>query len=73
MTVNVLVKTETLLSLLGPVPTAAQLRDTLRMRLCGAWSDRWWKAPSSGGGGHQKVKRACLATSVNLPGSPAIP
>ncbi len=56
VTVNVLVKTETLLSLLGPVPTAAELRDTLRMRLCGAWSDRWWKAPSSGGGGHQKVK-----------------
>ena len=39
-------------------PSCECLREGLR----GAWSDRWWKAPSSGRGGHQKVKRACLAT-----------
>jgi hypothetical protein len=41
---------------LGAVPTAAELRERLREGLRGAWSDRWWKAPSSGRGGHQKVK-----------------
>ena len=54
--VNVLVKVETLLSLLGEVPPAAELRERLRERLRGAWSNRWWKAPSSGRGGHQEVK-----------------
>jgi hypothetical protein len=54
--VSVLVKVEMLLSLLGEVPTAAEVRERLRERLRGTWSDRWWKAPSSGGGGHQKVK-----------------
>jgi Transposase DDE domain len=54
--VSELVEAEPLLSLLGEVPTAAKLCESLRERLRGAWSDRWWKAPSSGRGGHQKVK-----------------
>jgi hypothetical protein len=63
--VNVLVKVEVLLSLLGEVPTAAELRARLRERLRGAWSDRWWKAPSSGGGGHQKVKTRVLGNHTS--------
>jgi hypothetical protein len=54
--VSELVAVEPLLSLLGEVPTAAELGEFLRERLRGEWSDRWWKAPSSGRGGHQKVK-----------------
>jgi hypothetical protein len=54
--VSELVAVEPLLSLLGEVPTAAELSESLRARLRGAWSDRWWKAPSSGRGGHQKVR-----------------
>jgi hypothetical protein len=54
--VSELVEVDTLLSLLGEVPKAAELRECLREGLRGAWSDRWWKAPSSGRGGHQKVK-----------------
>ena len=54
--VSELVAVKPLLSLLGEVPTAAELREFLRERLRGEWSDRWWKAPSSGRGGHQKVK-----------------
>jgi hypothetical protein len=54
--VSELVDLEPLLSLLGEVATAAELRECLRERLRIAWSDRWWKAPSSGRGGHQKVK-----------------
>jgi Transposase DDE domain len=54
--VSELVAVEPLLSLLGEVPTAAELRGFLRERLRGEWSDRWWKAASSGRGGHQKVK-----------------
>jgi hypothetical protein len=54
--VSELVDVEPLLSLLGAVPTAGELRESLRERLRVAWSDRWWKAPSSGRGGHQKVK-----------------
>jgi Transposase DDE domain len=54
--VNELVEVEPLLDLLGEVPTAAELRERLREGLRYAWSDRWWKAPSSGRGGHQKVK-----------------
>jgi hypothetical protein len=54
--VSELVAAESLLSLLGEVPTAAELREFLRERLRDEWSDRWWKAPSSGRGGHQKVK-----------------
>ena len=65
VTVNVLVKVEKLLSLLGDVPTAAKLRERLRERLRGAWSQRWWKAPSSGGGGHQKVKTRVLGNHTS--------
>jgi hypothetical protein len=54
--VSELVDAEPLLWLLGEVPTAAELREFLRERLRDEWSDRWWKAPSSGCGGHQKVK-----------------
>jgi hypothetical protein len=54
--VSELVDVEPLLSLLGEVPTAGELRLRLRDGLRGAWSDRWWKAPSSGRGGHQEVK-----------------
>src|SRR4051795_4052205 len=54
--VGELIDVEPLLSLLGEVPTAAELCECLRERLRVAWSDRWWKAPSSGRGGHQKVK-----------------
>jgi hypothetical protein len=54
--VSELVDVEPLLSSLGEVPTAAELCESLRERLRSAWSDRWWKAPSSGRGGHQKVK-----------------
>lgn len=54
--VSELVDAGPLLSLLGEIPTAAELREFLRERLRVAWSDRWWKAPSSGRGGHQKVK-----------------
>jgi Transposase DDE domain len=54
--VSELVAAEPLLSLLGEVPTAAELREFVRERLRDEWSDRWWKAPSSGRGGHQKVK-----------------
>jgi hypothetical protein len=54
--VSELVEADSLVSLLGPVPTAAELRESLREGLRGAWSDRWWKKPSSGRGGHQKVK-----------------
>jgi hypothetical protein len=54
--VSELVDVEPLLSLLDEVPTAGELRDCLRERLRDAWSDRWWKARSSGRGGHLKVK-----------------
>jgi hypothetical protein len=54
--VSELVAAGPLLWLLGEVPTAAELREFLRERLRDEWSDRWWKAPSSGRGGHQKVK-----------------
>ena len=65
VTVNVLVKVEMLLSLLGAVPTAVELRERLRERLRGTWSNRWWKAPSSGGGGHQKVKTRVLGNHTS--------
>jgi Transposase DDE domain len=63
--VNELVEVDSLLSLLGEVPTAAELRGYLRERLRGAWSDRWWKAPSSGRGGHQKVKTRVLGNHTS--------
>jgi hypothetical protein len=54
--VSVLIKVDLLHSMLGQVPSAAELRASLREGLKGAWTNRWWKAPSSGRGGHQKVK-----------------
>jgi hypothetical protein len=63
--VTELVDVESLLSVLGAVPTAAELRERLREGLRGAWSDRWWKAPSSGRGGHQKVKTRVLGNHTS--------
>jgi hypothetical protein len=63
--VSELVETDELLSLLGPVPTAAELRERLGEGLRGAWSDRWWKKPSSGRGGHQKVKARVLGNHTS--------
>ena len=54
--VNELVAVEPWLGMLGTVPTAAELRERLREGMREAWSDRWWKAPSSRRGGHQKAK-----------------
>src|SRR3954467_10301660 len=45
--VSELVEAEPLLSLLGEGPTAAELCESLRERLRGAWSDRWWKGVRS--------------------------
>jgi Transposase DDE domain len=63
--VRVLIKMDLLLSLLGEVPSAAVLRESLREGLQGAWTDRWWKAPSSGRGGHQKVKTRVLGNHTS--------
>ena len=63
--VSELVEVNSLLSLLGAVPTASGLRESLREGLRGAWSDRWWKAPSSGRGGHQKVKTRVLGNHTS--------
>jgi hypothetical protein len=63
--VNELVEVEALLGLLGAEPTAAELREGLREGLRGAWSNRWWKAPSSGGGGHRKVKVRVLGNHTS--------
>jgi hypothetical protein len=63
--VDELVDVESLLSLLGEVPTTTDLRAYLRDRLRDTWSDRWWKAPSSGRGGHQKVKTRVLGNHTS--------
>jgi hypothetical protein len=63
--VSELVEMDSSLSLLGRVPTAATLRESLRERLRGAWSDRWRKAPSSGRSGHQKVKTRVLGNHTS--------
>ena len=60
-----LLEVETLLPSLEDVPTAAELREWLRTTLRGAWSDRWWKAPSSARGGHQKVKTRVLGNHTS--------
>ena len=44
--VSELVEVDSLLALLGEVPTAAEV--AMMREDCQAWSDRWWKAPSSG-------------------------
>lgn len=56
VSVSELVEVTSLLDLLGEAPTATELRDHLRENLRDEWSNRWWKAPSSRGGGHKKVK-----------------
>jgi Transposase DDE domain len=56
VSVSELVEVTRLLDLLGEAPTAAELRGYLRENLRDEWSNRWWKAPSSRGGGHKKVK-----------------
>ena len=63
--VSELVEVDSLLALLGEVPTAAELRECMREGLPGAWSDRWWKAPNSGRGGHQKVKTRVLGNHTS--------
>ena len=63
--VSELVEVDSLLALLGEVPTAAELRECMREGLPGAWSDRWWKAPSSSRGGHQKVKTRVLGNHTS--------
>src|SRR5947199_10763535 len=63
--VDELVDVESLLSLLGEVPTRVDLRACLQDRLRDAWSDRWWKRPSSGRGGHQKVKTRVLGNHTS--------
>jgi hypothetical protein len=64
--VSELVDVETLVPLLGEMPTAPELRDFMRERLRGTWSDRWWKAPSSGRGRHQKVKVRVLGNHTSV-------
>jgi hypothetical protein len=63
--VDELVEVDSLLALLGEVPTAAALRDCLREGLRGTWSDRWWKKPSSGRGGHKTVKTRVLGNHTS--------
>jgi len=65
VSVRELVEVRCLVELLGAAPTAAELRDHLRENLRGAWSQRWWKAPSSGGGGHKKVKTRVLGNHTS--------
>jgi hypothetical protein len=64
--VSELVELDTLLSLLGAVPSVAELRTSLQEGLRDAWTPRWWKAPSSGRGGHQKkVKKRVLGNHTS--------
>ncbi len=63
--VDELVENECLLELLGEAPTAGEFRDYLQQNLRGVWSNRWWKAPSSGGGGHKKVKTRVLGNHTS--------
>jgi hypothetical protein len=63
--VSELVELDSLLALLGEAPTTTEFRDWLQEVLPGAWSDRWWKAPSSGRGGHQKVKTRVLGNHTS--------
>jgi hypothetical protein len=66
VSVNELVEQERWLDTLGAVPTAAELRDHLRENLHGVWSERWWKAPSSRGGGHKKLKTRVLGNHTSV-------
>jgi hypothetical protein len=60
-----LVDNECLLAFLGEAPTADEFRAYLGESLRGAWSNRWWKAPSSGGGGHKKAKTRVLGNHTS--------
>jgi Transposase DDE domain len=60
-----LVEKGSLLGLLGEQPTAAELRAYLLENLRGVWSHRWWKAPSSRGGGHKKIKTRVLGNHTS--------
>lgn len=65
ISVDELVETPCLLRLLGEEPKANELRAYLKKNLSGIWSERWWKAPSSGGGGHKKVKTRVLGNHTS--------
>jgi hypothetical protein len=65
VSVSELVEVTRLVDLLGEAPTATELRDYLREKLRAAWSERWWKAPSSGGGGHKRVKTRVLGNHTS--------
>jgi Transposase DDE domain len=60
-----LVEKTSLLELLGEAPTSGELREYLQANLRGVWSNRWWKAPSSRGGGHEKVKTRVLGNHTS--------
>jgi len=63
--VDEMIGKERLLDLLGGVPTAVELRKHLRENLRHVWTKRWWKAPSSRGGGHKKVKTRVLGNHTS--------
>jgi len=65
VSVDRLVEKQSLLRLLGAAPTSDELRDHLQTTLGGVWSNRWWKAPSSRGGGHKKVKTRVLGNHTS--------
>src|SRR5271166_1151437 len=65
VSVDRLLEKACLLGLLGETPTSGELRDYLQAILRGVWSDRWWKAPSSRGGGHKKVKTRVLGNHTS--------
>jgi hypothetical protein len=62
---NELVEVEDLPGMLGEVPMASELRAHLQDCLKDTWSKRWWKAGSSHGGGHQKVKKRVLGNHTS--------
>jgi hypothetical protein len=57
ISVQELVEIPQLLDLLTDISTAQEMKDYLKKCLQGVWSRRWMKAPSSGGGSHQKMKK----------------
>jgi Transposase DDE domain len=63
--VDEVMEEERLLDLLGEVPTVAELCKHLRETLRHVWTKRWWKAPSSRGGGHKKVKTRVLGNHTS--------
>ena len=65
VSVDRLVEHESLLGLLGQAPASGELRGYLQANLRGVWSNRWWKAPSSRGGGHRKVKTRVLGNHTS--------